>query len=354
MLVDLLKPYFLSTSQSDRGPPSKPPPLPTPTPKRKTTPIRSSRSVLGVPDRSPKKAKATAPVRSSTFQNLAPLIPQLKTLPSPQETGDSSIQLGDEIDSDQSSELKLQLLQGYSVPEHSRVANQDTQIRTAKPTPDQRSDFGIAQLVPETYSYSGSASASSGSLPVGVGLKNYTPNEIEAFTRTDMWKDVVSNLPIPSGRVTDRTEAWQVSAQGPAQTSGPTYRQTHDLLASPSPVLGLEADAAFSLAPLISFSPEPAFPTASPGISAQCGIRAETVQGSDTSECVVAERNLLHLGVPWFSSGPEEDDTEPSLNMLFPPLSTQPVLPLWDMKQELDEFDDPMTWVVSHGYSMVL
>ncbi len=112
--------------------------------------------------------------------------------------------------------------------------------------------------MPANTGHSGlSSDQSSEPLPVGVGLKDWVPNdETEAFTKVT---SLQLELPIENGidPLFDLTAAWHTAMQQiPVLQLNQLHFQRTDLLAGSSPISGGGLAAASFPVPLITFSPE--------------------------------------------------------------------------------------------------
>lgn len=255
--------------------------------------------------------KSREPETQSIPSRSIPQVPLFESPLTPLPGEDNDIQLGSPIESFKASQLKRQLLQGYTPTER---------------VPSNTVSDGYPQCGSSIWG--DTAGRSSGSLPLGVGLKDYDPNsEIYKFADTDMFEKALSQR-IISEPVYQNQAVWQNSE--------------HDYHVLPP-------KQAVPEEPLISLSPGPSSDSIHPPHSTMTSedyglLDVDLFLTSFEDAAPSVEGNsLLHLGASWFSEDLAVEAAKSDLNTMFPPLRTQ-LVQSWPTEEsdEFDEFDDPM------------
>ena len=355
-MIKFVTPYFNISSQTARNDSSlKLLPISTQAiSKRKVMPAETPAKHSEGSAQEMKRSKAIGPVKDR--------IPLFITPPTPPEFETGKLQLGDEGGSDMSSDIKRQLLDGYEPCRSRSQPNEgpDTGNHPLIDLPsssliDSQVDDRYKQPRPQGGATSESARASGDSsepLLVDVGLNRSSSKSTIDYgdAAAKMWPETTSNIPLrntnPSKIPMSQAELQQHPIMHPT-TKQPT--QLEGLLGRTSTPRH-ELGSSSSLMPLLTLSPDRSSilidivqdPDDTPDVKSSSGPHHGPAQP------VRVESDLLHLGVPWFSSEVEDkaDEPEAELNMRFPPLGTQQE-GAWAIRTDDDDgFDQPIHFQV--------
>ncbi len=175
-------------------------------------------------------------------------------------------------------------------------------------------------------------------------------SDADAFAQTDIRQEYVTQLPLIE-QSPDQTTTWHSAVQDIPIVQSTQPPPAHAFISS-SPTGNRDLEAASSMLPLITLSPDYSNILVdlhdSPGsIPSLTKSGPPGVWATEAGDSASMEKNLLHLGIPWFSGEVKDvGDPEPELNMRFPPLSTQQVVNS-GIKEQEDEFDEPTILDVS-------